>query len=100
MTCPSACLVVVQGIQCQPMAICGEHAEGSEQLKQLLLHHGIGSVQGCGASQSHTLKQVEHSYKSVSVKSSSYLYSDALFRRLLGNSTWTLPSKEVALYCR
>lgn len=46
----SACLVVVQGIQRQPMAIWGEHAEGSEQLKKLLLHHGVGSVQGCGAS--------------------------------------------------
>lgn len=46
----SACLVVVQGIQRQPMAIWGEHAEGSEQLKELLLHHGVGSVQGCETS--------------------------------------------------
>lgn len=39
---------MVQGIQGQVMAICREHTEGSEKLKQLLLHHGIRSVQGCG----------------------------------------------------
>lgn len=46
----SPCLVVVQGVQGQPVSVRGEHAEGGEELKHLLLHHGVGSVQSCGAS--------------------------------------------------
>lgn len=51
-TCQFTCLVVVQGIESQSISIRGEHAEGSKQLKHLLLHHGVGRVQGCGASRS------------------------------------------------
>lgn len=37
------------------MSLCGEDAESGEQLKQLLLHHCVGRVQGCGV-QEHAVK--------------------------------------------
>lgn len=44
-----ACLVVIQGVQRQPMTLRGEDAERGQQLKQLLLHHRVGRVQRCRA---------------------------------------------------